>query len=259
MAASPRVKPAVLADPKAAQHQVQGACREGLSTVSKSRCAPRWAQLHGTSPRAAGHREAPWLCLTRSAQREQLHPRGGCRTQGRLLLDLGSLRRYKTTCAATGTADQQDLPATSVHAPAPCPPCWTGELLHCSRYLAPVQLGPLCLSPKAPRSPRTGSCTHPRARPSSPSPPSTTGFALQVQDHILPSQHRHPPVCSSTPEPRVSRDTTEAALKTFVCSPSPPPTHGPAPQPRLPGRRGGGTRHPSRANRKGGTPEEHCF
>lgn len=118
-----------------------------------------------------------------------------------------------------GTADQQGEPATSVHTPAPC---WTGELLLFSCQLALVQLGPPCLSPKPLCSSRAGSCTHPRARPSSPSPPPAL-HALHPRCETTsfpPSTHAVPLVFSSTPEPRVPWDTTEAALKIFVCSPS---------------------------------------
>lgn len=114
------------------------------------------------SPEQLGTRRHPG-----SAQREQLHPRGGCSSAGQDADGFGVFEVIQNHPWVQQTSRVCPLPVFT----HPNSPCWTGELLLFSCQLALVQLGPFCLSPKHPCSSRAGSCTHPRARPSSPSPP----------------------------------------------------------------------------------------
>lgn len=137
-----------------------------------------------------------------------------------------------------GTADQQGVPATSVHTQTHL----AGQVSFCFSVVS----WPWCSwdLPACPQSlsaaPGLAPAPTPEPDPALPVPPSTACFAPQVRDHILPSQHpRHPPgvlLCTRAPSPLGHH---RSCLKDICVLPIPPPTHGPAFQPCLLGRHGG--------------------
>lgn len=197
------------------------------------------------SPEQLGTRRHPG-----SAQREQLHPRGGCSSAGQDADGFGVFEVIQNHPWVQQTSRVCPLPVFT----PPHHAHLAGQVSSCFSVVSwPWCSWDLPACPQSlPAAPGLAPAPTPEPDPALPVPPSTAGFAPQVRDHILPSQHpRRPPGVLLHTRALSPLGHHRSCLKDICVLPIPPPTHGPAPQPRLLGRRGGGDAAPEQSQQEG--------